>query len=126
MRTAVVLLTRDLRVHDNPALATACASAEAVVPLYVLDPALLGRSPNRDRFLHQSLADLRSALIDRGGDLVVRRGDPVAETIRLAGQVGAEAVAVSADVSRYARRREERLRKDCDQHRLARFGFSQV
>jgi deoxyribodipyrimidine photo-lyase len=119
MRTAVVLLTRDLRVHDNPALATACASAEAVVPLHVLDPALLGRSPNRDRFLHQSLADLRSALIGRGGDLVIRRGDPVAETIRLAGEVGAEAVAVSADVSRYARRREERLRKDCDQHRLA-------
>jgi deoxyribodipyrimidine photo-lyase len=119
MRTAVVLLTRDLRVHDHPALAAACASAEAVVPLYVLDPTLLGRSPNRDRFLHQSLADLRSALIDRGGDLVIRHGDPVAETIRLAREVGAEAVAVSADVSRYARRREERLRKDCDQHRLA-------
>src|SRR4026209_2399691 len=115
MRTALVLLTRDLRGHDNPAPAAAGGSADAVVPLYVLAPALLGRSPNRDRFLHQSLADLRSALIDRGGDLVVRRGDPVAETTRLAAEVGAEAVAVSADVSRYARRRDERLRKDCDQ-----------
>ena len=119
MRTAVVLFTRDLRINDHPALAAACANAETVVPLYVIDPALVGRSPNRDRFIFQSLADLRSALINLGGDLVIRRGDPVAETIRLAGEVGAEGVAVSADVSRYARRRERRLQIDCDQHRLA-------
>ena len=119
MRTAVVLFTRDLRVNDHPALAAACATAEAVVPLYVLDPALAGRSLNRDRFLHQSLADLRSALIDRGGDLVIRRGDPVAETIRLAREVGADRVGVSGDVSRYARRRAQRLRNECDHHRLA-------
>jgi deoxyribodipyrimidine photo-lyase len=119
MRTAVVLFTRDLRVHDHPALAAACATAEAVVPLYVLDPALAGRSLNRDRFLHQSLADLRSALIERGGDLVIRHGDPVAETIRLAREVDADRVGVSGDVSRYARRRAQRLRNECDHHRVA-------
>jgi hypothetical protein len=55
MRTAVMLFTCDLRVNDHPALAELCATAEAVVALYVLDPTLLGRSLNRDRFLHQSL-----------------------------------------------------------------------
>src|SRR5215208_5813358 len=45
MRTAVVLFTRDLRINDHPALAAACANAETVVPLYVIDPALVGRSP---------------------------------------------------------------------------------
>ncbi|MFI9527346.1 cryptochrome/photolyase family protein [Micromonospora rosaria] len=118
MRTAIVLFTRDLRVHDHPALATTCAAFDRVVPLYVLDPALADRSPNRTRFLHESLADLRESLRERGGDLVLRHGDPVAETIRLAGQVGAEAVALSADVSRYARRRERRLRAECERHRL--------
>lgn len=118
MRSVVVLFTRDLRVADHPALATACVNAETVVPLYVLDPVLAGRSANRDRFLHQSLADLRSALISRGGDLVIRRGDPVAETIKLARDVRAEAIAVSADVSGYARRRERRLADDCARHRL--------
>ncbi|WP_446212170.1 deoxyribodipyrimidine photo-lyase [Micromonospora sp. IBSANI012] len=113
-RTAVVLFTRDLRVHDHPALATACAAFDRVVPLYVLDPALADRSPNRTRFLHQSLAELREALRRRGGDLVVRRGDPVAETIRLAREVGAEGVGLSADVSRYARRWERGLRAECD------------
>jgi deoxyribodipyrimidine photo-lyase len=33
MDTAIVLLTRDLRVHDNPALSGACARARRVVPL---------------------------------------------------------------------------------------------
>jgi deoxyribodipyrimidine photo-lyase len=119
VRTAVVLFTRDLRVHDHPALAAACADAERVVPLFVFDPTLLGTSANRDRFLHQCLADLRDSLRGRGGDLVVRRGDPVAEAVRVAREVGAEGVAVSGDVSRYARRREHRLRDECARHRLS-------
>ncbi|MDG4821891.1 deoxyribodipyrimidine photo-lyase [Asanoa sp. WMMD1127] len=119
MRTAIVLFTRDLRVHDNPALASACATAEQVVPLFVFDPELAGRSPNRDRFLHQSVTDLREILRSRGSDLVVRQGDPVAETVRLAGEVGAEGVAAAADVSNYARRRERRLTAEGERHRLS-------
>ena len=119
MRTAVVLFTRDLRVHDNPALAAACANAEYVVPLYVLDPKLGRLSANRTRFLHQALADLQATLRGLGGDLVVRTGDPVAEAIEVARAVGAEGIGVAADVSLYARRREERLRAECEQHRIA-------
>ncbi|WP_433299793.1 cryptochrome/photolyase family protein [Actinoplanes sp. CA-030573] len=119
MRTAVVLLTRDLRVHDNPALAAACANADRVLPLFVLDPKLGALSPNRSRFLHQALADLRSSLRERGGDLVVRHGDPVAETIKLAGETGATMLGMAADVSAYARRRERRLREECDRQRIA-------
>jgi deoxyribodipyrimidine photo-lyase len=71
MNTAIVVFTRDLRVHDNPALATACAQAGAVVPLFVVDPALAA-PPNRARFLAGSVAGLRSELRALGGDLVVR------------------------------------------------------
>ena len=81
MDTAIVLFTRDLRLHDNPALAGACAHARQVVPLFVVDPAL-NVPPNRARFLADSLAVLREELRERGGDLVIRKGDPVAETIR--------------------------------------------
>ncbi|WP_306211524.1 cryptochrome/photolyase family protein [Actinoplanes sp. RD1] len=126
MRTAVVLLTRDLRVHDNPALAAACANAERVVPLFVLDPRLGELSPNRNRFLHQSLADLRTSLRALGGDLVLRRGDPVAETIKLAREVSAEGIAVAEDVSTYARRREQRLREECERHRISLRLFTSV
>ena len=119
MRTAIVLLTRDLRVGDNPALANACANAEHVVPLFVLDPGLQRLSANRVRFLHEALADLRRRLRSLGGDLVIRRGDPVAETITLARSVGAEGVAMAADVTAYARRRERRLQQECDTHRIS-------
>ncbi len=118
MDTAVVLFTRDLRVHDNPALAGGCARARQVVPLFVADPAL-AVPPNRARFLAESVAALREELRGRGGDLVIRTGDPVAETIRLATEAKAGAVFVAGDVSGYAARRERRLAAECARHRLA-------
>ena len=44
-----MLSTRDLRVHDQPALSSAAARAHRVVPLFVLDDAVLARlgAPNR-------------------------------------------------------------------------------
>jgi deoxyribodipyrimidine photo-lyase len=111
VHTAVVLFTRDLRVRDNPALDAACSAAEAVVPLFVLDDGVLGRfgAPNRVAFLLDALADLDGALRERGGALVVRRGDVVAETVRCAREAGATVVFVADDVSAYAGRRERRL-----------------
>ena len=119
MKTAVVLFTRDLRVRDNPALATACANAERVVPLFVLDPKLQAISANRIRFMHQALADLRETLRGKGGDLIIRRGDPIDETIKLARKAGAEGIALAADVSEYARAREKRLAEECAKHRIS-------
>jgi deoxyribodipyrimidine photo-lyase len=110
VNTVVLLFTRDLRVHDNPALAAACRSAERVVPLFVRDPSVPS-NPVRDRFLTESLADLRSSLRSRGGDLVLRTGDPVEETLAVASTVDADGIALAADVSAYARRRETRLRE---------------
>ncbi|WP_116949651.1 cryptochrome/photolyase family protein [Jiangella endophytica] len=117
-RTAVVLFTRDLRVHDHPALAAAVEHAERVVPLFVLDDAILtGRNaaPNRAAFLVQALDDLRGRLRERGGDLVLRRGDVVEETMAVVTETGATAVVCSADVSGYAQRREHRLAEACAQ-----------
>lgn len=118
MKTVVLLLTRDLRVHDQPALAAACANAERVVPLFVADPAL-AVPDNRRRFLLESLLDLRDSLRRRGGDLVLRSGDPVTEAMRMAKSVGAEGVAVTTDVSAYALRRQERLSRACARERIA-------
>jgi deoxyribodipyrimidine photo-lyase len=112
MRTVVVLFNRDLRVHDHPALAQAHAVADRVVPLFVLDDAILGSgfaAPNRVRFLLESLADLRSSLRTRDADLVVRRGDVVAETMAVMEATGATEVFASADYPVYAKHRERRL-----------------
>ncbi|WP_440098800.1 cryptochrome/photolyase family protein [Streptosporangium sp. H16] len=115
--TVIVLFSRDLRVHDHPALAAACERARHVIPLFVADPAI--PSGNRGGFLAECLADLRGSLRERGGELVVRHGDPVAETMRLAEETKAQAVHTSLDVSTLARRRQRRLAEECDRLRMA-------
>ncbi|MEV0974299.1 cryptochrome/photolyase family protein [Microtetraspora glauca] len=107
MDTAIVLFTRDLRVHDHPALSAACERGGRVVPLFVLDPEV--PAGHRTGFLLDCLADLRESLRSRHGDLLVRRGDVVAETMRLAREVEADAIYASADVSELGRSRERRL-----------------
>ena len=112
-----MLLTRDLRVRDNPALAAACQQADFVVPPFAMGARLMS-APNRARFLLECLADLRAGLRGRGGDLVVRSGRPEAEAIRLATQTGAQTVFVAGDVSRYAARRQAAQAAECARHRL--------
>ena len=111
-RTALVWFRRDLRLHDHPALAAAASSAERVVPVFVLDDALLhGRFPSgpRAHFLLGSLMELREALRSRGGDLVVRRGRPERELVALAREVGAAALHFASDVSPFAMARDRRV-----------------
>jgi len=115
VRTAVALFTRDLRVRDQAALATAAREAGRVVPLFVLDDELLRRncgSPNRLSFLLDCLRDLDRSLRERGGRLVLRHGDPVEEALGVAGECGAGAIHLSDDYSAYARRRRERLERE--------------
>jgi deoxyribodipyrimidine photo-lyase len=117
---AVVLFTRDLRVHDHPALVAACASADTVVPLFVVDPAIADipvASANRWAFLCESLADLRASLIRRGADLYVRRGDAVDETMRIMERTGASTLLVTEDASSIARARQQRLERACRRQR---------
>ncbi|MEB3366358.1 cryptochrome/photolyase family protein [Saccharopolyspora mangrovi] len=109
--TAIVVFTRDLRVHDNPVLAAA-AGADHVVPLFVHDEKLAATgfaTGPRSRFLAECLADLDAQLRERGAALVRREGDLVAEVARLAHEVDATAVHIAADASAFAVRRQQRL-----------------
>jgi deoxyribodipyrimidine photo-lyase len=65
-RSAVVLYTRDLRVHDHPGLVEAARSNEYVIPVFVLDDDVLDRAgSNRIAFLVEALGDLRGSLRQR-------------------------------------------------------------
>jgi deoxyribodipyrimidine photo-lyase len=125
LRTVVLLFTRDLRLHDNPALHVAAATAERVVPLFVVDPKI-SVPANRQRFLLESLADLRVSLRKAGSDLLVRHGDPVAQAVRVAREFDALGIAMSADVSAYAKAREQRLERECQRHRIRLRAFDGV
>jgi deoxyribodipyrimidine photo-lyase len=111
--TAVVLFTRDLRVHDQPALAAACRDADRVVPLFVFDDAIFASryaAPNRVSYLLDAVAELRATLRDAGGDLIVRRGDLVEQVRKLVVEVEADSLHLAADVSGFAHRRDRALR----------------
>lgn len=99
--TALVWFRRDLRVHDNPTLREALAERDRVVALYVFDTRRFGArsrwideprvGARRAQFVRESVRDLRERLQERGGSLLVRRGDP-------SSVVPAVADAVEADV----------------------------
>jgi deoxyribodipyrimidine photo-lyase len=110
--TAVLWYRRDLRVADHPALALAVREFDRVVPVFVLDDALLrGRfaSTPRTAFMLGCLRSLDEALRERGSGLVVRRGRPEEELVTLAEEAGAQAVLWTSDVAPYARARDTRV-----------------
>ncbi len=114
--TSLVLFTRDLRVHDQPALDAAARGGDPCVPLFVLDPNLLQRSCNRSQFLMQSLVELDRSLTRLGSPLVIREGDVVARTLDVVAEAAVDAVHLTADVSALAQRRERALREALDAH----------
>ena len=83
------------------------------MPVFVLDPRLLdaGRFPSANRawYLLTALHELRAALRDRGGELVVRAGRPEQVLPALARETGAEAVYLASDVSPFAMARDRRV-----------------
>ena len=50
---------------------------------------------------------------------MLRRGDPVAETLRLAAEVNADGLVLARDVSAYAARRWQRLERECGERRIS-------
>jgi deoxyribodipyrimidine photo-lyase len=110
--TLVVWFRRDLRLDDHPALVEAASRGRRLLPLFVLDPALLeGRfaSPARAWFLGRSLRALDAELRALGSALVVREGRPEDVVPRMASQVHAEAVLVTREVGPYGRARDRRV-----------------
>jgi deoxyribodipyrimidine photo-lyase len=107
-------------VADNTGLTVAAAadrddaSGDAtgrVLPVFVLDPDVLDHaSPPRVAFLCDALGALREAYRDRGGDLLIARGDPGEELPRIADAHGADGVHWNRGYSGLARRRDDAVR----------------
>jgi deoxyribodipyrimidine photo-lyase len=99
--TAVVWFRDDLRVHDNETLTAAIEGADRVVPLYVFDERehagtgmfdLPKKGARWGRFRREAVLDLRESLRERGGELLVRNGDPRAVVPAVAETVDADTV----------------------------------
>ncbi len=107
--TSIWWIRRDLRLSDNPALHVALRHG-AVIPVFILDPHLLPRTPlRRQQFLFGGLAELEVELKKRGSGLVIRRGKQEIELLNLIIETGAQAIYAEEDYTPYARARDERL-----------------
>ncbi|MFZ9850596.1 MAG: FAD-binding domain-containing protein [Vulcanococcus sp.] len=109
MGCSVIWFRRDLRLDDHAALAEGCRRG-AVLPLFVLDPALLFHPETgaaRVAFLLQSLRALDADLRRRGARLVVRHGDPVHELVHVVRACRADAVIAHTDNERLVGRRRD-------------------
>lgn len=114
MSTIIVWYRNDLRLHDHPALATAIEDADTVIPLFIFDKKIYaGRNAgsNRNRFLLQSLDDLRQQLQAKGGNLIIRDGAPEDVLLALAQEFGAKAVYYTADFTPYAIQRDVAVKR---------------
>ncbi|MFD1641615.1 cryptochrome/photolyase family protein [Halohasta litorea] len=107
---------RDLRGADNRALAAAAEAAReadsSVVSLFVFDDEVLDHAgaPRVD-YLLDAVAELRAWYRDRGGDLLVRHGDPREAVPAVAEAVEADRVVWNTDYSGLARQRDAAVRQ---------------
>lgn len=103
--TAIWWIRRDLRLTDNAAL-QAALEADAVVPVFIRDPAFDLASPRRREFLHEGLHALDKDLQARGSKLIIRRGTPLEVLRQLLLETGAATIFAEEDFTPYARKRD--------------------
>lgn len=112
---ALVWFRRDLRTADLPTLTA--VGARPVLCCFVLDPRLEKSSgARRLAFLFDSLREVDAAL---DGRLLVVRGRPETEVVRLARKVGATSVHVSEDFSPFGIRRDEAVAAALAEHDIS-------
>lgn len=93
-RPVVAWFRRDLRLDDNPAFNAAVATGRPILAVYVLDETGEGRRRGAASlwWLDKSLRALDARLRQRGGRLILRRGESEAELRRLITETGADQV----------------------------------
>ncbi|MCI4665274.1 MAG: DNA photolyase family protein [Neomegalonema sp.] len=84
---------RDLRLADLPALSEGLAQGGPIWPVYIWDDVAASETGAASRWrLEQSLRALAADIAARGGRLIVRRGDALAQLRALINETGASTV----------------------------------
>ncbi len=111
------IFTRDLRIDDNPPLLSALASSESVITFFAAEKNLATENPalceNRLAFLSESLSDLSGAIAEKGGELRFYDEGALKLAEKLC-RTGVEAVYMTRDYTPYAIKRENSLKKTCN------------
>lgn len=119
-RRIIYWFRNDLRLKDNQALFSAIGSADEIIPVYVFDTRQFEKTKLgfrrtgalRARFLVESVAELRENIRAKGGDLLIRTGDPEKIIAQLAEDYAAEYVYTSKEIAPQETRIESSLSKN--------------
>ena len=109
---SLFLFRRDLRLADNTALNEAFRRGKPVLAVFTVDPSLMERwdhSKRRLAFLYQSLQQLRAAVRQGGGTLVVAMGKAEKVLPPLINRFEIDRVFVNRGYTPYGRSQDRRL-----------------
>ena len=112
MKRVIFWFRRDLRLHDNTALAAALNTGAEVAPVYILSQWQRHHGwtgAPRQEFLCKSLAVLALNLEALGGRLIIRQGVADQELRKLVAETGAEAIFFNRDPDPFGREMERKV-----------------
>ena len=110
---SVFLFRRDLRLSDNSGLIAAMHASKKVMPVFIVDPALVANWSNanaRLSFLGSALKNLDHAIASHGGRLQVLQGDLAEVLSKLLNQHKVDSVYTNRDYTPLARSRDKQLK----------------
>ena len=107
MNRALVWFKTDLRLHDNETLVKAIEQSDEVIPFYCFDDAQFlitkfdfKKTGNfRTQFLMESLIDLDKNLREIGSGLIIVKGNPEVEIIKLVDKYNVQKVFANEEVA---------------------------
>jgi deoxyribodipyrimidine photo-lyase len=120
MSTAIWWIRRDFRIIDNLALSAAQNAADSVVPVFIYDPLLMGQdAPRKQAYLQSVIRGLAEQINTQGGRLILREGDPLTVLQVLRQETDAAGIYAEADITPYARKRDEGVAAELPLHLTA-------
>lgn len=124
LENGLFIFRRDLRIIDNKALYSLADVCQNIYTIFIFTPEQVGdsnkyRSNNAIQFMIESLTDLSNHIKREGGHLYTYYGNHetiIAECIRA---WDINIVGFNADITPYARKRDEQLIRLCDQKNVS-------
>ncbi len=127
LERSIFIFRRDLRLDDNLGLIEAMEASKHVIPVFIIDPQLLGKwreAEKRLTFLTMALRKLDEALRAHGSRLAVFEGKPVDVVSNLIDSHALDGVFINRDYTPVAIRRDADLRNLCQTKKVDFFTYT--
>lgn len=120
MKINIFWFRRDLRLEDNIGLYHALQSEHPLLPIFILDKAILNKLENKEdarvQFIHDCLMEMQTKLIEQGTTLHVLHSSPLEAFAALVKKYDIVNVYCNTDYEPYAGERDEAVEALLEKH----------